>query len=71
MKRSAQEMEDIKSRLDDCLNVINISTRNGGPGYDGQSKQFLRDMAERINDEGSTWISKKQLKWLDDLHEKI
>ena len=64
-------MKDIVDKLEDCLNVIDIPKQNGGPGYDDRSKKFLRDMGERVIDGDSAWISDPQLKWLNDLYDKI
>lgn len=70
MNRESHEVERIRGMVNDCLNVIEITRRNGGPGYDDRAKEFIRDLDEKL-DGGSTWFSDKQIKWLGDLHNRI
>ena len=70
MNRGSHEIERIRGMVDDCLNVIEIPRRNGGPGYDDRAKEFIRDLADKL-EEGSIWFSDKQIRWLGDLHNRI
>lgn len=64
------ELEAFTKRVYDCMNVVDIPTRNGGPGYDERSRNFIRDISTRLEN-GQTNFSQKQVNWVNNLHDRI
>jgi hypothetical protein len=68
-----QRIENACKMVDDCMEVLTIPKRNGGPGFSEWERGFIQSIDAQLmgRGKGKSWITEKQYDTLEKVWNKI